>query len=271
MVNKQNIKRNGILCLTTFLLMLNLSCGEEQKEITVEEEISEEPLETEETEAESWNYENTNWEEIEDTDCNTAVQSPVDINPDEAIPAKLPEIEYEYQPFELRIVDNGHTIQGSGTEDSFMTVGEKRYQFIQFHFHSPSEHTINGEAYPLEMHLVHQEVGTTNLAVVGIFIEEGIDNMLLENVFTNIPSEEKIEEQTDLTINLSDLIPPEQTYYTYIGSLTTPPCTVGVDWILYDEPIKASAEQIALFGESYQNTARPVQLLDNRRVYTTMK
>ena len=261
---RQNIKRRGILCITSF------SCGEEQKEVVAEEEISEEPLETEEAEVESWNYENTNWEEMGDSDCNTAVQSPVDINPDEEIPAKLPEIEYEYQPFQLRIVDNGHTIQGAGTENSFISVGEKRYQFIQFHFHSPSEHTVNGEAYPLEMHLVHQEMGTTNLAVVGVFIEEGNANRFLENIFTRIPSEEKIEEQTDLNMNLSDFIPPEQTYYTYIGSLTTPPCTVGVDWILYDEPIEASAEEIALFTDLYQDTARPVQPLDNRRVYTTM-
>ena len=266
-----NIQRKEILWFMSFLLMLNVSCGEEQKETAVEEETSEESLEPEENEEEAWNYENTNWEEMEDTECESAVQSPVDINPDEAIPAKLPEIQYEYQPFQMRIVDNGHTIQASGTNDSYITVGKKRYQFRQFHFHAPSEHTVNGKAYPLEMHLVHQEAGTGNLAVIGVFIEEGSGNDFLEGVFSRVPSEEKTEEQTDLTINLSDFIPPEQSYYTYLGSLTTPPCTVGVNWILFDEPIQASAEQIAQFGESYQNTARPVQPLDNRRVYTTMQ
>lgn len=260
-------KRNLFVVPMVLSLMLNLSCREEQTESIVEEE----PLVAEENTQETWDYENTDWQEIKDSDCNTAVQSPVDINPEDAVPARLPEIQYEYQPFQMIIVDNGHTIQGSGTEDSHITVGEKRYQFKQFHFHSPSEHTVNGNAYPLEMHLVHQEVGTTNLAVVGLFVEEGTGNGLLDSIFTRIPSEEKVEEQTDLTVNLSDVIPPAQTYYTYVGSLTTPPCTVGVDWILFTEPIQASAEQIALFGEPYQNTARPVQPLDNRRVYTTIQ
>ena len=103
---------------------------------------------------------------MKDTDCNAKVQSPVDINPDEAIPAQLPEITYEYEPFQMSIVDNGHTVQVSGTEDSYISVSEKRYQFKQFHFHSPSEHTITGKAYSLEMHLVHQQETTGNLAVI---------------------------------------------------------------------------------------------------------
>lgn len=265
------MKRKGTLSIAAFLLMFIVSCGEEQKQVTEEEEISEELVENDENEDGVWDYENTDWENIKDTECRSAVQSPVDIVPDEAIPARLPEIEYEYEPFEMAIVDNGHTVQASGTEDSYITVGEKRYQFIQFHFHSPSEHTVNGEAFPLEMHLVHAETGTGDLAVIGIFVEEGDSNDLLRNVFDRIPSEEKVEEQTDFTMVLSDVIPPAQDYYTYIGSLTTPPCTVGVDWILFDEPIQASAEEIALFGEYYQNTARPVQPLENRRVYTTMQ
>lgn len=267
---KKTIRRKEYLGIIIFLLMFAVSCGEQQTE-TVEEEVSEDSLEAETSDADSWNYENTNWQEIEDTDCNTAVQSPVDINPDEAIPAKLPEINYEYEPFQMKIVDNGHTVQASGSEDSFITIGKKRYQFRQLHFHSPSEHTVNGEAYPLEMHLVHQETGTGDLAVIGIFIEEGSGNNFLTEVFSRIPSEEKVQEQTDLTLNLSNFIPPEQTYYTYLGSLTTPPCTVGVDWILFDEPIQASTEEIAQFAQPYDNTARPVQQLQNRRVYTTLE
>lgn len=267
---RRKIKRKEKLAIWAFLLMLSVSCGEQQTE-TVEEGVSEVSFEAEENDVDSWNYENPDWQEIEDTDCNTAVQSPVDINPNEAIPAKLPEINYEYEPFQMTIVDNGHTVQGSGTDNSYIMVGDKRYQFRQFHFHSPSEHTVKGKAYPLEMHLVHEQPGTGNLAVIGIFIEEGSENNFLNDVFSRIPSEEEVEEQTDLTLNLSNFIPPEQTYYTYIGSLTTPPCTVGVDWILFDEPIQASAEEIAQFVEPYPNTARPVQDLQNRRVYTTIQ
>ena len=268
---QQIMSRKENVWLIALLLMLNVSCGEEQTATAIEnEDLTEESIEEEGLEEESWNYENTNWEEIENSDCNTAVQSPVDIRPEEAIKAQLPEITYEYNPFQMMIVDNGHTIQGFGAEDSFITVGNKRYQFLQFHFHSPSEHTVNGKAYPLELHLVHKEVGTDNLAVVGVFIEEGAENNFLGNVFNEIPSEEKVEQQTDIMLNLSDFIPPAQSYYTYLGSLTTPPCTVGVDWILFDEPIQASTAQIGMFTERYDNTARPVQPLQNRRLYTTM-
>ena len=263
--------------LPKFLLILTMTagmaaCGDETREAPAEiEETQVEEEEGAEIGAVEWDYENTNWEAIKDTDCNTAVQSPVDIRPEEAIPAKLPEITYKYKPFQMIIVDNGHTIQGFGSENSFITVGNKRYQFLQFHFHSPSEHTINGEAYPLELHLVHQEVGTDNLAVVGVFIEEGEENSYIGNIFNEIPSEEKVEKQTNLMVNLSDFIPPAQDYYTYIGSLTTPPCTVGVDWILFDEPIQASTDQIGIFTKVHDNTARPVKPLQNRRVYTTMQ
>ena len=266
------MSRKESLWLIALLLMLNVSCGDEQAQTAVEnEDLTEESIESEGLEEESWNYENTNWEEIQNSDCNTAVQSPVDIKPEEAIKAQLPGITYEYNPFQMMIVDNGHTIQGFGAEDSFITVGDKRYQFLQFHFHSPSEHTVDGETYPLELHLVHKEVGTDNLAVVGVFIAEGAENNFLGNVFNEIPSEEKVEQQTDVMLNLSDFIPPAQDYYTYLGSLTTPPCTVGVDWILFDEPIQASTAQISMFTEVYDNTARPAQPLQNRRVYTTMQ
>lgn len=258
------------LVLMLSIVAATASCGEENRET---------PLDTPEPEVEEsadigaveWNYENPDWEAIEDTDCDTAVQSPVDIEPEEAIQAKLPEINYEYEPFQMTLVDNGHTIQGYGAENSFITIGDKRYKFAQFHFHSPSEHTVKGKAYPLELHLVHQEVGTDNLAVIGIFIEEGEENTFLGKVFNEIPTEEKVEKQTNLMLNLSDFIPPAQNYYTYLGSLTTPPCTVGVDWILFDEPIQATADQIRMFSEIHGNTARPVKPLQNRRVYTTLQ
>lgn len=170
----------------------------------------------------------------------------------------------------MKIVDSGHTVQVYGTESSYITVEGKRYQFKQFHFHYPSEHTIDGERYPLEMHLVHQEEGTTNLAVLAIFIEEGsAANPFLEKVFTQMPAQKEEEVQTEVQLTLSDYIPPSQMHYTYIGSLTTPPCTVGVDWLVFREPLKASEEQIAKFSALYANNARPVQPLNNRRVLKT--
>lgn len=171
----------------------------------------------------------------------------------------------------MKIVDNGHTIQVYGTENSSITVEGKEHQFAQFHFHAPAEHTINDKRYPLEMHLVHKEKGSDNLAVLGIFIEEGAkENEFLEKVFANIPDEKKSEIVTEVSLNLSDYIPPAQEHYTYTGSLTTPPCTVGVDWIVFRAPIQASKEQISKFSTVYSNNARPVQELNNRKVLKTM-
>ncbi len=199
------------------------------------------------------------------------MQSPVNIDTTDVIEAELAPIDYEYDPFPMIIVDTGHTIQVFGTDESYITVEGKRYQFKQFHFHNPAEHEINGKQYPLEMHLVHQEVGTDNLVVLGVFIEEGAPNAFLENVFTQIPAEQEVEVETQTMLTLSDVIPPAQTHYTYIGSLTTPPCTVGVDWIVFREPIAASAEQIEMFSRVYANSARPVQPLKNRRVLKSME
>lgn len=270
---KLNIMNNSNLLIVLFFMLGIISCGEEKGDaVDLEEDIvTQEPISLEE-ENEEWDYENANWEEIADSECRSAVQSPVDIVTEDIIEALLADINYEYEPFPMKIVDNGHTIQVFGTEDSYITVEGKRYQFRQFHFHYPSEHKINGEQYPMEMHLVHQEEGTSNLAVLGIFLEESnTPNEFLEKVLTEIPSEESEEVTTDVQINISDYIPPSQVHYTYIGSLTTPPCTVGVDWILFTEPLQASREQLDTFAEHYSNNARPTQPLNNRRVLKSME
>jgi carbonic anhydrase len=94
---------------------------------------------------------------------------------------------------------------------------------------------------------------------------------LLEKVFIQIPEEKEKEITTDVIINLSDYIPPSQEHFTYIGSLTTPPCTVGVDWIVFGQSIKASKEQLQKFSEVYANNARPVLPLHNRRVLKSIR
>ena len=274
--NNSKNKRTNPLQLFLFACLAAglMACGGAQEEEVVEEEqVFDEPeIAAEEDEEAMWNYENINWEEIENTDCATNVQSPVNIVPDDAIPARLGAIEYNYESFPMTIVDNGHTIQAYGTESSTIVVEGKEYQFKQLHFHAPSEHAVSGKNYPMEMHLVHQEVGSDDLVVLGIFLEEaGETNPFLDKIFNEIPSEEGVPVETEVEVTLSDYIPPSQKYYTYIGSLTTPPCTVGVNWILFEEAIPASAEQIAKYTAIYSNTARPLQELENRRVFTTME
>lgn len=262
-----------IFALIFMIGFTTVSCGdkneqpEDEATTTVRDSIA-----SNEQEEEVWDYENTDWEEISDTECRSAVQSPVNIVTEDIIEARLADIDYEYDPFPMKIVDNGHTIQVFGTEDSYITVEGKRFQFRQFHFHYPSEHEINGEQYPMEMHLVHKEEGSGNLVVLGIFLEEsGTSNEFLQKVLSEIPSEEAQEVTTEVQIDLSDYIPPSQVHYTYIGSLTTPPCTVGVDWIIFREPIQASREQLDTFAEHYSDNARPTQNLNNRRVLKSME
>lgn len=255
-----------IFCLATF----TLGCGEENKETPLDEPGAE-VEEGAEIGAVEWDYENTDWEETGDNECGSNVQSPVNIVTEDVIEARLADINFEYSPFNMTIVDNGHTVQVLGAQNNFITVEGEKYEFKQFHFHNPSEHNLDGKEFPLEVHLVHQGVGTDDLVVLGIFIEEGESNPFLEKVFTQIPSEEKVEKQTETSLNLLDVIPSDKTYYTYLGSLTTPPCTVGVDWKVYKQPISASAEQIKKFSDKYANTARPVQELDNRRVLKSME
>lgn len=251
--------------LLSIFLVTGVACGSEgDNELVFGEPNTEEAEGKEEKE---WDYENTNWAEISDSECRSNVQSPVNIDTQDVIPAHLADIQYEYKPFQMKIVDNGHTVQVYGTENNFITVEDKRFQFKQFHFHNSSEHTIDGKNYPLEMHLVHQEEETGNLVVLGIFIEEAdAPNAFLEKVFAQVPEQKEKEVQTEVTLSLSDFIPPSQDHYTYIGSLTTPPCTVGVDWVIFRERIQASREQITKFAQLYANNARPVQPLNNRRV-----
>lgn len=260
-----------IKSLSFILVAILISCGEKNQEPVNQNETLNDTISSTQ-QNDPWDYENTDWDEIADSECRSAVQSPVDIVTENIIEARLATINYEYDPFSMRIVDNGHTIQVFGTENSFITVEGKRYQFRQFHFHYPSEHTVDGKQYPMEMHLVHAEEGTSNLVVLGIFLEEAAtSNEFLQKVLSEIPEEEGEEKSTEVQIDLSDYIPPSQEYYTYIGSLTTPPCTVGVDWIIFSQPIAASREQLDTFANYYNNNARPVQPLNNRRVLRSMK
>lgn len=199
-----NIKVKHCAVMSLFLLGSLASCVDENQEPVNEEQTQEnETISANQQEDETWNYENTNWEEMADSECKSAVQSPVNVVTNDIIEADLAAIDYEYEPFTMKIVDNGHTIQVQGTENSFITVEGKRYQFRQFHFHYPSEHTIDEKRYPMEMHLVHKEEGSSNLVVIAIFLEEADqNNEFLQKVLAKIPSEEGNEVLTDVQITL---------------------------------------------------------------------
>jgi len=218
-----------------------------------------------------WSYEGdhgpTHWGDIKSdyAMCKTGKnQSPIDIT--NAVKADLSLIQFSYKPVQLKIINNGHTIQVNYAEGSFINVGGKPYQLVQFHFHHPSEEKIKGKNFDMVAHLVHKSA-EGNLAVVAVLIKKGQANALIEALWANLPKEEGTEiVPANVMIDASGLLPAQQGYYTFTGSLTTPPCTEGVTWFVLKAPIELSSAQINRFAHFYKHNARPVQPLDGRVV-----
>lgn len=178
--------------------------------------------------------------------------------------AKLRVIRHEHV---VDVIDNGHTIQVNYDEGSNLQLGETGYELKQYHFHAPSEHTIDGRNFPMEMHLVHRSAGG-KLAVLGVLIEEGAHNPAFEPVWANLPDEAGKEiHHEHVMVNIDDLLPAEHRMYRYEGSLTTPPCSEDVSWFVAVQLIELSADQIAAFSSIFPGNNRPVQPLNDRTVY----
>jgi carbonic anhydrase len=191
-------------------------------------------------------------------------QSPIDIrNPQKA---DLPPIEFDYQPSPLHIIDNGHTVMINYGPGSFISVGGKKYALKQFHFHRPSEETIDGKGYEMVVHLVHADQ-EGKLAVVAVLLQRGEDNPLVRELWNNLPEEKEKEEDLDgLQIDIAGLLPTNRGYYTYSGSLTTPPCSENVTWFVLKHPVPISAAEIQQFSKLYRHDTRPTQPLYGRIV-----
>lgn len=220
-----------------------------------------------ERETPHWEYENTDWENLGYASCGGNSQSPINIDTAQTIVSEdLPSITYSYSPFEMHIVDNGHTIQvnNSGTNNSVSYNGVE-YNFVQFHFHRVSEHKLNGEPSAMELHVVHQDA-QGNLLVLGYMIVVGEENSWTQVVFNHIPEEQKVEIATGVSINLMDIQPQNDSYYTYSGSLTTPPCSAAVQFVIFQEKMTLSQSQIDFFASYYPDNYRPTQPLNNRFV-----
>ncbi len=191
-------------------------------------------------------------------------ESPINIV--HAEPSDLPALKLDYQPTPLNIIDNGHTIQINLAPGSMLTVGDKGYVLKQFHFHHPSEQHVNGKALPLEAHLVHQD-SDGHLAVVAVLFQEGRANPLLDTLWKNIPAvKDKAEDVPSVSIQALDLLPADRGYFTFAGSLTTPPCTEGVTWYEFRSYATVSAEQVAAFAKIYPTNARPIQPAHSRNI-----
>lgn len=191
-------------------------------------------------------------------------QSPIDIR--DAAGEALPPIEFDYRPARIDLVYNGHTVEEKEDGTSSVTVGGKRYVLQQFHFHSPSEHTLDGRHTAMEMHLVHKGDGG-EVAVVGVMIEEGTrDNAAFAGIWDYLPNAENRTREAEVTIDVAELLPAKHDYYHYSGSFTTPPCTEDVLWMVLRTPVQLSAAQIREFRSVITGNNRPVQPLNARTV-----
>jgi carbonic anhydrase len=214
-----------------------------------------------------WTYEGEegpeHWAEIGYPDCAGKEQSPIDIP--YVTPLHENDISFNYNPSELEISNNGHTIKVADENNSMIVVDGNAYRLQQYHFHAPGEHTLNETYNDMELHLVHQsEAG--KYTVVGIMIKSGSENKDYVPIWEHLPTIKGEQENiSSVKIDANDLLPENLSYYRYNGSFTTPPCTEGVNWLFLSNSVELSKAQIEAFQAIYSNNNRPIQPLNDRK------
>jgi carbonic anhydrase len=192
------------------------------------------------------------------------MQSPIDIRG--AHKEALPAIQFDYKDTALKIINNGHSIQVNYAPGSWITVGDKKYELRQFHFHHPSEEHIDGRAYDMVVHLVHADADG-QLVVVAILLKNGSANGAIQTIWDHLPDKEGQEQDVaGVSINAAALLPQNTGYYEFQGSLTTPPCTEGVTWYVLKTPVDVSRGEVDAFAKLYPHNARPIQSAAGRRI-----
>ena len=210
-----------------------------------------------------WSYEGetgpANWGRINSdwAKCGTGTrQSPIDLR--DGMKVDLEQIVFDYRPSGFNVVDNGHTIQVAVGLGNYITVQNRTYELVQFHFHRPSEERINGKGTEMVVHLVHKDA-EGKLAVVAVLLERGLPNPMIQTVWNNLPLEKNDTVTPSVALDVNEILPAAREYFTFMGSLTTPPCTEGVLWLVMKKPMPASPAQMALFSRLYPLNARPTQ------------
>ncbi len=223
-----------------------------------------------------WSYSGeggpSHWAEL---DAKNAVcgegksQSPVNIRTQDVRRTQLPKLMFNYRSAPLHIIDNGHSVQINVEPGSVLKVGDKSYQLLQCHFHLPSEELMNGKRSEMVAHLVHRDT-EGKLAVVAVLLRTGQPNSTVEALWSHLPKQKgKEADFNDALINPAGLLPSDHSYFTYTGSLTTPPCSEGVRWLVLRSESTLSKNEIAVFAKLYPNDARPAQKLNGRQVLGT--
>ncbi|HAT29942.1 MAG TPA: carbonate dehydratase [Janthinobacterium sp.] len=207
----------------------------------------------------NWSRINSDWSKC----ANGARQSPIDLR--DAMKVDLEQISFDYKPSSFNVIDNGHTVQVTVGGGNYITVRNHMYELMQFHFHRPSEERINGRGFEMVVHLVHKDA-EGRLAVVAILLERGKAQSTIQTIWNNLPLEKNEVVAPSILVDPTDMLPRKREYFTYMGSLTTPPCSEGVLWMVMKDPVQASAAQMALFSRLYPLNARPIQPSSGRVV-----
>ncbi len=172
----------------------------------------------------------------------------------------------DYEQGGNSVVNNGHTVQVNFESGSSLVVENRSFELKQFHFHKPSENTIEGISFPMEMHLVHADEHGA-LAVLAVLFMVGDNNTALESIWAEMPAVTNEPEELSIRVNAEHLLPSSREYYRFDGSLTTPPCSEGVLWLVLANQVSVSADQVGLFrNEIGHSNARPVQSLHGRSI-----
>ncbi|MBL8315936.1 MAG: carbonic anhydrase family protein [Rubrivivax sp.] len=190
-------------------------------------------------------------------------QSPIDIRG--GLSVDLEPVRFDYQSSRFSVIDNGHTVQANLAPGNAIEIGGNRFELQQFHFHRPSEERIDGRQFEMSVHLVHKDP-MGKLAVVTLLLDKGPAQPAVQKVWNNLPLEKNQDVPARVALDLNELLPADQRYYTYMGSLTTPPCTEGVQWVVMRQPVTVAPEQIELFARIYPMNARPLQQAAGRRI-----
>jgi carbonic anhydrase len=220
--------------------------------------------------AQHWSYQGEGGPEhwgqmkLEFATCSSGKrQSPIDIR--DGISVQLDPVQFDYKPSHFRVIDNGNTVQVNVSPGNSIDVMGRRFELVQFHFHRPSEERINGRQFDMVAHLVHKDL-EGKLAVVAVLLDRGSAQPIVQMVWNNLPLEKGEELPARALLDLNGLLPAERGYFTYMGSITTPPCSEGVLWMVMKNPVTVSAEQIAIFARLYPMNARPIQSASGRLI-----
>ena len=263
---KHTLMKTIVTGICTSILLLLVSCGREIKT----------DAKTHEEQGLHWSYEGEtspeHWAEIEkNSDCSGTSQSPINIidvntiseSPEESMLAFY----YSEKTVLNKVRNNGHSIQYDFERGDSIRNKNINYNLVQIHFHEPSEHTINGVRYPIEIHLVHQS-DQKNYTVIGIMGIEGGESHFMEEMESYLPLEVNEEKVIDKSFDIRTILPENKDFYTYQGSLTTPPCTENVQWIILKNPLELSLEEVLRLKSNMPlKNYRNEQALNDRKVY----